>query len=230
VRGCPADDANDGWIALFGEDGSSFDAWKTPGITWALAADTGLNPKNPKALAAKSGKGVVYNGPLGRAANLVSREKFGDVAVHVEFMVPKGSNSGVKLEGVYEIQIADSYGVAKPTGTHCGGIYPRAELLPRYRYIDKGCAPKTNAARPAGEWQTLDIVFHAPRFDEQGKKTASSRFDKVILNGQLIHEDQEVPYPTGNVWRDPEHPTGPLLLQGDHGPVAFRNVRIRPLR
>ena len=134
--------------------------------------------------------------------------------------------------GLYEIQIYDSYGKKGPlTGSDCGGIYPRAELGPPYRYLDEGTPPRTNAARKPGEWQTIDITFQAPRFDPQGKKkSANARFVKVVLNGQLIHENVEVPYPTGWFWRQSkEVARGPLLLQGDHGPVAFRQVRIRPL-
>jgi hypothetical protein len=67
-----------------------------------------------------------------------------------------------------------------------------------------------------------------PRFDAAGKKTANARFVKVVLNGQGIHENVEVPYPTGAAWHDKESPTGPLLLQGDHRPVACRNIRVQP--
>src|SRR5215203_4722863 len=96
---------------------------------------------------------------------LVTRECFGDVEAHLEFMVPKGSNSGVKFEGVYEIQIFDSYGAKDVKASYSGGVYPRAELLPRYHHIDEGYPPRVNASRPPGEWQTLDVVFRAPRFD-----------------------------------------------------------------
>jgi hypothetical protein len=195
-----------------------------------MVGSTMLKPDNPKRLEATPGSGVIYNGPGGRAVNLVTRETYGDVELHLEFMVPKGSNSGVKFEGVYEIQIFDSHGVEKVTASHSGGVYPRAELLPRYRHIDEGYPPRVNASRPPGEWQTLDITFRAPRFDSEGKKVANARFDKVVLNDQVVQEGLEVPCPTGNNWRKQERPEGPILLQGDHGPVAFRNVRVRPLR
>ncbi len=89
--------------------------------------------------------------------------------------------------------------------------------------------PKVNAARPAGQWQTLDLIFKAPRFDQSGKKEANARFEKVVLNGQVVQENLELRAPTGHAWRLSEVRRGPLLLQADHGPVAFRNIRVRPL-
>jgi hypothetical protein len=195
-----------------------------------IAGSVEVDAKNPRRLQATAGKEILVNCPKGRARDLVTKQQFGDVAVHVEFLIPKGSNSGVKLMGLYEIQIVDSHGAKELTGADCGGIYPRTELQPTYHHIDKGVAPRTNAARPAGQWQTLDIVFQAPRFDPAGKKTANARFVKVLLNGQVVHENVEVQYPTGHAWRlQKEMPRGPLLLQGDHGPVAFRNVRVRSM-
>lgn len=225
--GAPARAADGDWVVLIGPDGPH--GWTKVARGWEPAGSTRLDPGNPRALASSEGSGVLHNGTAGRAPNLISAAAFGDVEVHLEFMVPKGSNSGVKLEGVYEVQIFDSHGVRNPTASHSGGVYPRAELLPRYHHIDDGYPPRVNAALPPGQWQTLDIVFHAPRFDASGKKVKNARFVKVVLNGRLVQDDLELPCPTGHAWRQPEHPTGPLLLQGDHGPVAFRNVRVRPL-
>ena len=214
------------WSALTAQ--GNLDAWREPQGRWFVAESVGLDPRNPKRLSAVPGKGtVIVNGPS-VTSNLLSKENYGDVEFHAEFLIPRGSNSGVKFEGLYEIQIADSAGKAKTTGSDCGGIYPRAEMLPTYHHIDDGVAPRSNAARPAGEWQTLDVIFQAPRFDARGKKTANARFVKVVLNGKLIHEDVEQKYPTGHAWHDKEVAKGPLLLQADHGPVAFRNVRVRP--
>jgi hypothetical protein len=149
--------------------------------------------------------------------------------VSLEFMIPRGSNSGVKLHGVYEIQILDSWKAAHPTGGDCGGIYPRAELKPQFHHIDDGTPPLVNAAKQPGQWQMLEIRFRAPRFDQKGNKVANAQFERVVLNGKLIHDHADAAHPTGAIWRDKEHATGPLLLQADHGPVAFRNVRVRPL-
>jgi hypothetical protein len=198
---------------------------------WFTASSVTIDPKEKRRLMGTPGKGtgLIVNGHSGRTHNLITRQEWGDVEVSLEFMIPTGSNSGVKLEGVYEVQILDSWKVAKPTGADCGGIYPRAEEKPRYHHIDEGVPPLVNAAKKPGEWQTLEIIFHAPRFGPGGQKTANAMFEKVVLNGKLVHDHSEAPTPTGAIWRNREHPTGPLLLQADHGPVAFRNVRIRPL-
>jgi hypothetical protein len=219
--------AEEGWIDLTGSQ--SLDAWRPPTGAWAFVGDVHLAPDNPRRLIAEPGTGVFYNGPLGRTINLVTKEQFGDVEAHVEFLIPKGSNAGVKLGGVYEIQILDSFGKKDVTGNDCGGIYPRAEAKPQYHYLDNGHPPRTNAARPAGQWQTLDVSFRAPRFDASGQKVANARFIKVTLNEQVIHEEVEAATPTGSDWVKKETPTGPFLIQADHGPIAIRNVRIRPL-
>ncbi len=204
------------------------EAWKGS-KGWEAARSVGLDPGNPKALAAEPGEGGFYNGPTGRGPNLVSQEEFGDVALHVEFVVPKGSNSGVKFQGVYEVQIFDSFGsTRKPSGRDSGGIYARSEEKPKYHQIDDGQAPSANASRRPGEWQVLDATFLAPRFDASGRKVDCARIS-VKLNGQLVQDRVEVHSPTGSAWREPEKPTGPILLQGDHGPVAFRNLRARRL-
>ena len=223
----PAVRAEGDWIDL-SSDSKAHEGWRKLPPGWVIGGDVALDPKNPRRLVSRPGAGVLSNGPRGRARDLVTRQKFTDVEVHVEFCIAKGSNSGVKLMGLYEIQILDSHGKKKLSGDSCGGIYPRAEDRPRYRHIDEGVAPLTNAALPAGKWQTLAITFQAPRF-KAGKKVANARFVKVVLNGQLVQDNVEVKYPTGAAWRlRKEIPQGPLLLQGDHGPVAFRNVRLRP--
>ena len=225
----PLAEAGDDWIDLSGTGDLS--VWQAPTGEWQLVGSVRLDPKNPKRLVAgtEPGNDVLWNGPTGKTNNLVTKERFGDVQLQLELMVSKRSNSGVKFEGLYEVQIYDSWGAKRVTASDCGGIYPRAELEPRYHHIDKGYPPRTNAARPPGQWQTLDIVFLAPRFDAQGKKVANARLVKVVLNGQMVQENLELSTPTGHAWVQREVPTGPLLLQADHGPVAFRNVRIRRL-
>jgi hypothetical protein len=216
------------WLVLLGE--KSLDAWKKPSADWIVAGDVALNPDNPKKLMAKPGAGVFVNGAKGRLPDLLSKQDFGDIELHLEFCISKGSNSGVKFNGHYEIQIFDSWGVKKPKGSDCGGIYPKAELKPKYRYLDDGIPPRTNACKPPGEWQTLDAIFLAPRFDASGKKTANAKLVKVVLNGEVIHENVELLHPTGHNWTKTEVAAGPLLLQADHGPVAFRKVRVKAVK
>jgi len=208
---------------------TGLDAWKSPVEGWSSVGSVGLDPKDPKRLLAEPGSGVIYNGPSGKALNLLSKESFGDVELHIEFCIPKGSNSGVKFQAVYEVQIFDSYGsTKKPTGRDCGGVYPRSEEKPKYHQIDDGYAPLLNASKPPGDWQVLDATFQAPRFDSSGQKTANARLT-VILNGKTVQDNLEVPTPTGSAWHDREKTTGPILLQADHGPVAFRNIKARRL-
>lgn len=196
---------------------------------WSQVGDAHLDADRDRRLASDAGAGVLFSRG---DSDLYTASDFGDVEVRLEFMVPRQSNSGVKLNGHYEIQIRDTHGkpVDQLWGDDCGAVYPRAELGPPYKYLDRGVAPKVNAAKPAGEWQALEITFRAPRFDAAGKKTENARFERVVLNGEVIHENVELKYPTGAAWDEKaEVPRGPFQLQGDHGPVAFRKISIRPL-
>lgn len=206
-------------------------AWKEPHGDWQEVGGVDIDPKNPKKLLAKDGAGVWYNGPKGNAKNLFSKQKFADVEIHFEFNIPKGSNSGIKFHSHYEIQILDSFGKKELTGDSCGGVYPRADVIKgRYTHLDKGIAPKVNACKAPGEWQTLEVTFLAPRFDEDGKKVKNAMIAKALLNGQIIHENQELATPTGDRWKNAEMFEGPLMLQADHGPVAFRNMSVRAVK
>lgn len=198
-------------------------AWREPHGEWAVVGDAQMDSGDPRRLHVQPGKGVLYNGPRGKTVDLFTVAEHGDVIAHIEFMVPKGSNSGVYFQGRYEVQIFDSWGVEKPSYSDCGGIYQR--WGPQGGY--EGHAPRVNASKPPGEWQTFDVIFRAPRFDENGKKVENARFVKVVHNGVLIHENVEVTGPTRAAHFNDEKPTGPLMLQGDHGPVAYRNIRLR---
>ncbi|MHC4543695.1 MAG: 3-keto-disaccharide hydrolase [Planctomycetota bacterium] len=219
-----------GRAARAGEDGWTklgADAWHNSD-KWNVVGNATLNPDNIRRLVGKAGDGVLINGKEGKCPSLVTKWRdYRDVEVHLEFMVAKGSNSGVIFHGNYEIQILDSYGIKKPTAGHCGGVYPRAESKPTYHHIDKGSPPRINAAKLPGQWQTMDIIFQAARFNEAGKKTAHARFVKVVHNGKVIQEDVEVPYACGPNWDRKQYPQGPIIFQGDYGPIALRNVRVR---
>lgn len=202
--------------------GAALDAWQ-PAPGWREVGEVAMDPADPKKLAGMPGQGVILS--EGKAGYLLTRDAFSDVEVHVEFLVPAHSNSGVYVNGCHEVQILDSFGVEKSDypGNECGGIYPEWVGNANVR----GHTPRVNASLPPGRWQSFDIVYRAPRFDAAGKKTANGCFVKVIHNGRVVHENVEV-LGTTRSGLD-EVAAGPLRLQGDHGPVAYRNIRIRPL-
>jgi len=142
-------------------------------------------------------------------------------------MVPKGSNSGVYFMGRYEIQVFDSFGVAKPEHSDCGGIYQRWKEKDGVGY--EGRPPKVNVSKKPGEWQSFDVTFKAPRFDADGKKIENAKFVKVVHNGKVVHENESLSGPTRAATFDDEKALGPLMLQGDHGPVAYRNLKLKKL-
>lgn len=214
-------------VSLF--HGIDLTGWTGPGGgkpgDWITAKAVPLDASNDRAFNVQPGSGVLVNGVKGRTVNLFSKHQHGDCEMHIEFCVPKGSNSGIYFQGRYEIQVLDSYGAKNLKFGDCGGVYCR---IVNGKPIG-GKPPSTNASKPPGEWQTFDVVFRAPRFDSSGKKIANAKFVKVTHNGKVIHENVEVTGPTVAAAFGDEKPTGPIMLQGDHGPVAYRNLRIRRL-
>jgi HEAT repeat protein len=201
-------------IQLIGSDLSN---WRKPVGKWQVVGKAIKSTEDEKQLTAEKGTGLIYNGPVGKTSNLLSAIEHADVTAHIEFMVPKGSNSGIYFMGRYEIQVYDSYGVENPEYHDCGGIYRAIKGF-------KGKPARVNASKQPGQWQSYDVVFKAPKFDKHGKKLSNAKFVKVVHNGIVIHENQEVSDPTASGISEEEKPTGPLMLQGDHGPVAYRNV------
>jgi len=140
----------------------------------------------------------------GECSDLVTVRRYDDFKLHLEFMVPPGSDSGVHLRGRYEIQLADDTGGAEERDSTAltGGLYG---FLP----------PLRPAARPAGEWQSLDV-------------TLIGRTLTVVLNGETVVDAQEIPGITGDALDSDEGAPGPIVLQGGLGPVSFRNIVITP--
>jgi sugar phosphate isomerase/epimerase len=208
--------------------GDDLSAWRGSTGDWTVVQDATLDPANEKLLTGKPGTGAILNGPKGRTVNLLSRQEFGDVRAHIEFMVSKDSNSGVYFMGRYEVQVFDSWQKqSSQPGIECGGIYERWDESRTPKGFE-GHSPRVNASKPPGEWQTFDVVFRAPRFDSSGRKIANARFEKVVHNGVLVHRDVELTGPTRASAYNDEKPLGPLMLQGDHGPVAYRNLWVAP--
>ena len=94
----------------------------------------------------------------------------------------------------------------------------------------EGHGPKVNASLAPGKWQTFDVIFRAPRFDASGKKIANAKFVKVVHNGKVVHENVDLTGPTRAAMFGNENAVGPIMLQGDHGPVAYRSIRIKSIR
>ena len=160
--------------------------------------------------------GVLHVVP--KTGDIMTRQRLTDFVLHLEFRCPdmpdcsgqaKG-NSGVFLQGRYEIQVLDSYGINIPGMGDCGAIYNQF-------------APLVNACLPAMQWQTYDVSFRAPRHGDNGPRLT------VLQNGQIIHNNIQLPGVTGaNIDEEIGQP-GPLLLQ-DHGDlVAYRNIWALPL-
>lgn len=203
-----------GWHA----DGNVPHEWfTTRGVTWKRIF-------SPTHVTAKPGPGDrIVNGKDGKTANLVTDDKFGSFELYLEFLLAKGSNSGVFLHGLYEVQIFDSFGFDGPLQVgDCGGIYEQPEG-------GGGSPPARNAARPPGEWQSLRIWFQAPQFDAEGQLMAKPKILRVLLNGIPVQENFTLPGPTLSHLNIRPSATNPIMLQGDHGPVAYRNIYIKPL-
>ena len=145
--------------------------------------------------------GVLINKPP--SVDLVSTQKFKDFKLHIEFNIPPKSNSGVYLRGRYEVQVTDDYG-QEPHSRRCGGIYG---------FI----APTEMAVKPAGEWNTYDI-------------TLIGREVTVIFNGKTVIDHIEIPGITGGAIDSREAEPGPIMLQGDHGAIQYRNIIVIPAK
>ena len=168
-------------------DGKSLSGWK------------------PRSAKAKNGW-AVKDGQISNAVagtDLLTEAKFNDFKLHAEFRYPTGSNSGIYLRGRYEVQIEDNYG-QEPECHMIGAIYGFL-------------TPSVNAARRAGEWQSVDV-------------TLVGRVVTVILNDERIIDRQTIPGITGGALDSDEDAPGPILLQGDHGPIDFRNLKLTPSR
>ncbi|UYQ94200.1 DUF1080 domain-containing protein [Chitinophaga horti] len=137
-------------------------------------------------------------------SNLVSEQKFTDFKLHVEFRYEKGSNSGVYLRGRHEVQIEDSPADAHPASVLFSGVYGFL-------------APSEIAAKGPGVWQTYDI-------------TLIGRMVTIVVNGKTVINNQEIPGITGGALDSNEGEPGPIYIQGDHGPIEFKNITITPAK
>lgn len=201
-------------------------AFNNPAENWMVAQDVQSDYTVESDMTLLDGTGALVNHPSGvQSGNLFTEFEHGDIELSLEFLVPKGSNSGLYFQGRYELQIIDSWLKTNPTYADVGGVYQRwNDDLPDGNKGYEGKAPAVNASLAPGLWQEFKILFRAPRFNEAGEKTENARFEEVFLNGALIHNNVELTGPTRGTISDEESDKGPLVIQGDHGPVAFRNI------
>jgi len=209
-------------VVLF--NGKDLNNWVVKGdkekSKWTVGIPA-MSTENPKLLVNKGGEGAMINlaSHHGESFDIYSKDSkagFGDCRIELEVMVPKGSNSGIYVMGEYEIQVLDSWGRDKMSRDDMGAIYGASP-------------PPVNACKRPGEWQKYVIDFLAPKFDASGRKTENAKFVNVELNGQLLHENLEMKGQTPGGLTGREAATGPLMFQGNHGPVAYRNIIIKPL-
>jgi hypothetical protein len=241
--------SEDGWKPLFNCKDLAGWTFRNPAAkkVWVVCDQVALDPSNSGRLtpvgSGRTPGAVLLCGSDGRGSDIMTADAYTDYELHVEFTVPKGSNSGVYNRGLFEIQVFDSFGKPKLDCHDCGALYERA-------------IPAENLSKPPGEWQSFDSTL-------KGKKLS------LVWNGKPVYHDLDVRY--GETDRDaferlnhenkskpeslrvklreengryvgyfgeggtrasldgPDRP-GPILLQGDHGPVAYRNIFIRPLK
>lgn len=212
--------------------GDYFQKHLLQGMRWALGYDNGDASPNPPMQITKAeekdGFKPLFNGKdttgwhprnegrtpwtveygmlvMGRGgADIITDEQFGDFILRCEFMVPKGGNSGIYLRGRYEIQVMDDFESKSPSLHGNGSIYGKI-------------APRQFASRPAGEWNIVEATL-------VGNNVT------VILNGVKIIDNQAIDGITGAALDDKVGEPGPIMLQGDHSPVAYRNVRIKEIK
>lgn len=199
-----------------------------PSSNWKIAAGVQADLVQDEVLTLKEGAGILVNLPGKKGAkDLFTKTVYGDADLELDYMMAKGSNSGIYLQGRYEIQLLDSWGTVNPKSGDNGGIYERwDDSKPDGQQGYDGHAPRQNASRAPGLWQHIKISFQAPRFDGKRQKIANAKVLYIWLNGVLIQDNVELSGPTRGAFDKGETPTGPLRLQGDHGAVAFRNIRI----
>jgi len=198
---------------------------------WKIVGDASVDISKVNALNTKSGKGVLASvhekGKYGQEYELISNFKHGDLDIEMDFMLTKESNSGIYLQGNYEVQLFDSWGKKSAKYNDNGGIYERwNDSKPEGEKGYEGYAPRFNVAKAPGLWQNIKISYQAPRFDASGKKISNAVFLKVILNGVLIHDNVAVSGPTRGSLTAEDVPMGPIRIQGDHGSLAIKNIII----
>ncbi|MGV3589368.1 MAG: family 16 glycoside hydrolase [Adhaeribacter sp.] len=184
---------------------------------WHLAGEVFADRKKEKHLESKSGTGILVYQPQQKNNPLQTKLQHGDLDLELDFLLAKGTTAAIALQGIYLVNLKDSWLQNNLTASDCGGISAG----------NGGAAPAINATKAPGLWQHLRISFKAPRFDANGKKIADARLVEVSLNGKVVQQNVTL---TGPIEKGPkvvEKAAGPLMLWGGNGPAAFRNIQYK---
>lgn len=205
-------------------------AFKKAGKNWNVASHVSIDRSKEKTIFSSKGEGILVNSNNRKKnKHLSTNFEHGDIEIELDVMMPVASNSGIYLQGRYEVQLYDSWGEKNLTHKDIGSIYERwDDKRGKGNQGYEGIAAKTNASKAPGLWQHLKIIFHAPKFDKSGNKTKNAWFEEVSLNGSQVIQNAEVTGPTrSSIFKNNEKAMGPLVIQGDHGPVAFKNFKYK---
>ncbi len=204
-------------------------SFKPTSKNWQIVGNAVADINKIKTFNNTAGEGILLNTPNKEAKdNLFINFNHGDIELEMDVMMSLQSNSGIYFQSRYEIQLFDSWGTENPKYSDIGGIYQRwNKEAKKGEEGYEGHAPKVNAAKAPGLWQHLKIIFHAPKFNSKGEKTKNAWFEEVRLNNILIHKNIEVTGSTRASISKKEVPFAPLMIQGDHGPVAFKNIKYK---
>ncbi|MEJ7559772.1 MAG: family 16 glycoside hydrolase [Pedobacter sp.] len=202
-------------------------AFAVPAKNWEIVGDVHADLEVVNDFSTAKGKGILVNQIDGKkpGSDLYFSLQHGDIDIEMDYMMARGANSGIYLQGRYEVQLFDTWGTIHPKASDNGGIYERwDDSKPEGLKGYEGYAPRQNVSRAPGLWQHIKVSFQAPRFDDKGAKTANAKILYLWLNGILIQENVEMSGPTRGASDNNESITGPLRIQGDHGAVAFKNI------
>ena len=170
-------------------DLTSLTSFQNPSANWHLAGDVraDLNQNNSLILSAGTGILVTQAEEGKHGQDLLFNSSYGDLDLELDYMMAKGSNSGIYLQGRYELQLLDSWSVIIPKAGDNGGIYERwDDSKPEGQKGYEGSAPRQNASRAPGLWQHIKISFQAPRFNGAGQKTENARILRAELRQALL--------------------------------------------
>jgi len=190
-------------------------AFKPVGNNWQIVGDAIADRVKKNTFSSVEGTGILLNTTKeGEKENLITNFKHGDIELEMDIMMPLASKSGIYLQSRYEVKLVDSWGTQGQKHTNIGSIPQEG---------NKGYASKVNAAKAPGLWQNLKIIFHAPKFDASGSKIKNAWIEKVMLNNLLLHQNIELAQPSNSSNLE-EVAMAPLMIQGDKGAIAIKNI------